>query len=99
MSTLDWGQVTPEGTDVKSNKFVYVFNHDLSSLEKIERTVRFILGRLNYYDNHLHPDPKHAITFDLRGQDIPDENVKFISKELRDKYPRNSSLIIDYKFS
>ena len=99
MNTLDWGQVTAEGADVKSNKFVYVFNHDLSSLEKIERTIRFVLGRLNHYDKHLPPDPQHAITFDLRGQEISDEYVKFISKDLMYKYPRKSSLIIDCKYS
>lgn len=53
MKTLEWGQVTPEGANADLNEFYYVYNHDLSSAEKIDRTIRFILGKLNYYDLHL----------------------------------------------
>ena len=50
MERLDWGQITPEAANIDNNEFVYVYNHDLSSSEKIDRKIRFIVGRLNCYD-------------------------------------------------
>lgn len=61
MQILDWGQVTPESANLSTNTFVYVYNHDLTSMEKVDRTIRFIIGRLFFYDNHLPKDPIHKI--------------------------------------
>jgi hypothetical protein len=67
MNQIDWGQVTPEAAD-SDRDFYYVYNHDISSIEKAERTVRFIVGRLNYYNLHLPQNPNHIIKIDIRGQ-------------------------------
>ena len=96
METIDWGQITPEGTDTNTNTFVYVYNHDLSSIEKVDRTIRFILGRLIYYDNHLPKDSNHRIKIDIRGQQINRETCDFIFHELKQKYPRPNSLEIEF---
>lgn len=92
--TLDWGQVTPEGT--KGNEFLYVYNHDLSSLDKIDRTIRFVVGRLQYYETHLPPNPKHIIKFDIRGQQVPDNIKDLISNGIKTKFERYNTINIDF---
>ena len=96
MQTLDWGQVTPEGATVDTNTFVYVYNHDLASIENIDRTIRFITGRLFYYDKHLPKDPIHKIKIDIRGQQISNETCDIIHQELKHKYSRPDSLEIEF---
>ena len=96
MQTLDWGQVTPEGANLNTNTFVYVYNHDLTSMEKVSRTIRFIIGRLLYYDNHLPKDPIHKIKIDIRGQQIENETCDIIHQKLKLKYSRPKSLKIEF---
>ena len=95
METLDWGQVTPEAVKIDSNEFFYIYNHDLTSAEKVDRTIRFILGRLYYYDKHLPKDPIHFIKIDISGQQISDATFRFIEQELKAKYPRPNSLTVN----
>ncbi len=96
MQTLDWGQVTPESANLNTNTFVYVYNHDLTSMEKVDRTIRFIIGRLFYYDNHLPKDPIHKIKFDIRGQQIENKTCDIIHQELKLKYSRPHALEIEF---
>ncbi|WP_207429369.1 hypothetical protein [Pedobacter sp. SYSU D00535] len=97
MDKLDWGIVTPEGTRLERNEFIYVYNHDLSSAEKLNRTLRFILGRLRYYDTQLPPNPKHLVKIDLRGQSVPKNTTDLLKMELNNQYPGNLtiSFIVD----
>jgi hypothetical protein len=68
MHFLDWGNVSPEAADVEKKEFYYIYNHDLSTGEKVERSLRFIIGKLNQYDKHLASNPVHIIKFEIRGQ-------------------------------
>ena len=86
MIELDWGAVTPEGADIKNNKFTYVFNHNLSSPANVKRTIRFIVGRLLFYDKHLPAIPKHEVKIDARGQHIDPTTSTFIVAEIRRLY-------------
>ncbi|HEY5772291.1 MAG TPA: hypothetical protein VIS75_06660 [Chitinophagaceae bacterium] len=95
MVTLDWGQVTPEAANIAKNEFVYVYNHDLSSPDKIDRTIRFIVGRLNYYDTQLPKNPIHLIKIDARGQQINDLTCDYIKKTLLNKYIRPDFITIE----
>ncbi|WP_343304133.1 hypothetical protein AAHN97_21410 [Chitinophaga niabensis] len=94
MERLDWGPVTPEGANLKKNEFIHVYNHDLSSTEKVDRTIRFITGRLLHYDLHLPPDPIHIIKIDARGQQIDDSTDQRIEQEIKAKYSRPEALFI-----
>jgi hypothetical protein len=94
MQTLAWGQITPEAANLERNEFVYVYNHDLASPEKVDRTIRFIVGRLNYYDKHLPKDPIHIIKIDVRGQQISDITCNNIEQELKTRYSRPNSITI-----
>lgn len=96
MQTNDWGQVTPEGVNLNTNTFVYVYNHDLTSKEKVSRTIRFIIGRLFYYDNHLPKAPIHKVKIDIRGQQVENETCDIMYQELKLKYSRPDSLEIEF---
>ncbi|WP_412465485.1 hypothetical protein [Pedobacter sp. KLB.chiD] len=96
MQKINWGKATPEGANVKDNEFFYVYNHDLTSIEKIDRTIRFVLGRLKYYDQHLPANPKHIIKFDLRGQNISDETCHYIKCAIYEAYNRYEFLEIQF---
>jgi len=96
MSTLDWGSVSPESADLMRNEFTYIYNHELSSGEKIDRTIRFIVGRLINYDAHLPKDPLHVIKIDMRGQKISDKTCDFMHNELKSKYARADFLRIEF---
>ena len=96
MKTLDWGHVTPGGANLAKNEFVYVFNHDITSSQKIDRTIRFILGKLLYYDNHLPKNARHIVNIDIRGQQMTDTTCEFISTNLIDKYKRSGLLTIRF---
>ena len=96
MQIIDWGPVTPEGANLETNTFVYVYNHDLTSTYKIDRTIRFILGRLFHYDNHLPANPTHKVNLDIKGQQIQNETCDLIYKELKKQYSRPNSLEIEF---
>lgn len=96
MATLDWGRVTPEAVNSDANEFFYIYNHDLTSTKKVDRTLRFILGRLVYYDRHLPKGPKHKIKIDIRGQQISDTTCEFIIQQLKNKYSRPELLEINF---
>lgn len=86
MNKLDWGTVTPESTNLDKNVFTYVFNHRLSSPEEVDRTVRFIVGRLLFYEKHLPANPKHSVKIDARGQNV-DQSIKaLIAQRIRELY-------------
>lgn len=95
MDTLDWGQVTPEAANIDKNEFVYIYNHDLSTPDKIYRTIRFIVGRLSYYDTQLPKDPIHLVKIDARGQQLSELTCDFIKSTLLEKYFRSGSLTIE----
>ena len=94
MQTLDWGQVTPESANIDKNEFVYVYNHDLSSPDKVDRTIRFIIGRLKYYDTHLPNNPKHIIKIDARGQQINNLICDQIKNGILTQYSKPNYLIV-----
>lgn len=94
MQTLDWGHVTPESANLSKNEFVYIYNHDISTADKVDRTIRFIIGRLNYYDTHLPSNPIHLIKIDTRGQQINDSTGDYLRTEILRRYARPDRLTI-----
>jgi hypothetical protein len=92
--SLDWGKITPEGSN--GNEILYVYNHDLSSMEKVDRTVRYITGRLNYYEMHLPENARHVIEIDIRGQKISESTLAFLADKIKERYVRHQALTIDY---
>lgn len=95
MLELNWGKVTPEFVKIEKNLFVYVFNHDLSSNVHIDRSIRFIVGRLLFYDQHLPEKAKHEIKLDIRGQNIDQSTIAYIIKMIKTMYNKPSLQNID----
>lgn len=90
MNELNWGVVTPESANLTKNVFKYVFNHKLSTPAEVDRTVRFILGRLLFYDKHLPADPKHDVKIDARGQNLDQSTVDHIVKSITQGYNKSN---------
>jgi hypothetical protein len=90
MNELDLGFVTPEAANLAENVFTYVFNHKLSTLAEVDRTVRFIVGRLFFYDKHLPANPKHEVKIDARGQNLNQSTVDHIVEEITKRYNKSN---------
>lgn len=95
MYTLDWGHITPESFNLATNDVTYVFNHDLGSEEKMERTVRFIIGRLQYYDLHLPAKPRHIVKIDARGQSLNKEHSTALQSQIESRYNKKNPLVVE----
>lgn len=95
MEALDWGQITPESYNTATKVVTHVFNHDLSSDEKIDRTIRFITGRLHYFDHHLPEDSKHDIKIDVRGQQLSEKTPSFIQHQIITRYTGVSMVTVE----
>jgi hypothetical protein len=90
MNELDWGVVTPESANLDQNVFTYVFNHKLSTSAEVDRTVRFIVGRLLFYDKHLHANPKHDVKLDVCGQNLDQNTITQIVQTTREMYTKSN---------
>jgi hypothetical protein len=88
MYDLDWGCVTPESSNLITNTFTYVFNHSLSSPAEVNRTIRFVVGRLLFYDHHLPPHSVHHVKIDARGQSLEQNAINLITKKVREMYKK-----------
>jgi len=95
MDKLDWGQVIPEGYNTQTNVILHVFNHDLTGSEKIDRTIRFIVGRLNYCELHVPAGATHFIKIDARGQQISEVTATDISNEIIKRHGKPDLLKIE----
>lgn len=94
MTEIDWGVVTPESANLAENKFTYVFNHKLSTAAEIDRTIRFIIGRLFFYDMHLPPNSKHDVKIDARGQNLQQSTVDHIVEVVKERYNKPNLMAI-----
>lgn len=67
---LDWGVITAEGFNDKTNDVILIFNCDLRSKTNINNTIQYVVGRvcwghLNFPENAL-----IKLKFDIRNQGI-----------------------------
>jgi hypothetical protein len=90
MYDLDWGVVTPEASNINENEYTYVFNHKLSTPAEVDRTIRFVVGRLRFYDKHLPNNPRHLVKIDARGQEIDQNTAELIAQTIRKMHNRSN---------
>ncbi|MGN0171888.1 MAG: hypothetical protein ACI39E_03775 [Acutalibacteraceae bacterium] len=90
IAALNWGSFTPEFS--KDNKFIHVFNHCLSNTETVQRTIRFIIGRIQWCNMYFNNQFVHAVVIDDVGQNISNETRENIRNAI-EKY------VISLKFS
>jgi hypothetical protein len=96
MLNLDWGVVTPEASNEQNNEFTYVHNHDLTTADKVDRSIRFLIGRLNFYAIHLPENGFHHVKMDIRGQQITDLTCAKIEQLIKEKYVKPDSIEITF---
>lgn len=90
--TLNWGSVTPELYNKNTNTVVHVFNHCLMDKESIDRSIKFAIGRIEWFSNYLSLDCRHEVMIDDRGQAIDDNVRNIIINSLR-KYAAKVSFM------
>ena len=73
---LDWGGVTPEIFDEKTNTAVHIVNHNLELKENIQRSINFLIVRIRWFNHHLPEGVLQKIIIDARGQGITYESLK-----------------------
>jgi len=84
ITSLDWGNVTPEFFNKEKNSAVHVFNHCLVDEESVERSIKFAIGRIEWYKEFLPDGCDHEVVFDDRGQDIDDSVRNKIAESIGD---------------
>lgn len=67
---LDWGNATPEGYSKEKNNLLQIYNVDISSAEKIENCIIYVIGRIAWANKHFPKGTSQKIVFDLRGQPL-----------------------------
>ncbi len=79
---LNWGTVTPEFYNEKKNSAVHIFNHCLEGEVNIIRSLKFAIGRIEWFNTCLPKKCSHEVVFDDRGQSINDSERIRISEYL-----------------
>lgn len=95
MYNLDWGGVTPEATNIITNECLYIYNHTLKTAVDVDRTIRFVVGRLRFYDVQLPPSARHRVKIDARGQGITEETVNLLKTSISRLYNHPKLLSVD----
>ena len=85
---MDWGILTPDVSNGKTNTIVHIFNHYISSDTSIDRTVRFVKGRILWFDNYCRQKFNHEVVIDDVGQPIDLDAKNRIISDLS-KYATN----------
>jgi hypothetical protein len=79
---LAWTQATIEQYSDQLKAGVHVFGHDLSTPEAIGRTLRFAIGRAQWFKQQLPPGTSQGAWLDDRGQSLSDISKKRIREAL-----------------
>lgn len=79
---MDWGILTADIANAKTNTVVHIFNHYISNDVSIDRTVRFVKGRILWFDNYLLQKLNHEVIIDDVGQPIGVNEKKRITSAL-----------------
>lgn len=82
LTTMDWGSFTPEFS--REKELVHVFNHFIETSEAAERTIRFIIGRIQWSNAYFHTPFVHTVVIDDVGQNISKETREHMRKSLEE---------------
>ncbi len=101
MKNLDWGHLLTSGFNQQKNEALFVYNFDLTSMEKINDIVVFIASRIFWAESQLPQGCSQIIYFDIRGQEISDENLSYliseISKVIEPRNRNNLNYSVNFK--
>jgi hypothetical protein len=77
---LAWTSATVELYSDEHHMAIHVFNHDLSTLDAVHRTLRFVIARIRWFKLQLPAGTIQGARFDDRGQTLSD----FAKRRLRE---------------
>jgi hypothetical protein len=82
--SLDWGAATAEFQNDEAKSAVHIFNHDLSTPERVDRTIRFAQARLAWCALRL-PGFAQEVWYDEREQKVEAPSREKIKARLAGK--------------
>ena len=82
--SLDWGGATSEFQDDEKKSAVHMFQHDLTTPERVDRAIKFAQARLAYCALKM-PGFSQEVWYDERGQKVAQESKQKIKAEVGPK--------------
>jgi hypothetical protein len=79
--SLDWGAATAEFQNDDAKSAVHIFNHDLTTSERVERAIRFAQARLEWCARKM-PGFSQEVWYDEREQKVSPDSRQKIKAEL-----------------
>lgn len=84
IKNMDWGVLTADIANSRTNTIVHIFNHDISTNVSIKRTIRLVIGRIIWFDQYLGQAFHHEVVIDDIGRSICLEEKNRIRNTLSD---------------
>lgn len=66
----DWGEIQSDGYNSAKNELVSVYNFDVASEEKINRSLILLVGKTIWIHMNTPKDTSQKVVIDLRGQPL-----------------------------
>ena len=95
---LDWGIVTTDFDNGKES--IHIINSNMTKKDNNNLTKSFVINKYIHYKSQISTNRKQLFVFDLRGQNINEEESIKIEKDIREgisKFDQNSELLIEFK--
>lgn len=82
--SLDWGTATAEFQNDDAKSAVHIFQHDLTTPERVERAIRFAQARLAWCATKM-PGFTQEVWYDEREQKVAPESKQKIKADVGSK--------------
>lgn len=80
---MDWEVYTADFFNEQTKTFVHVLNHFLSDGDSVDRTIRFMIGRVRWLNAYFHAASlHHRFVVDDVGRNVRPRHRKKIRKSL-----------------
>jgi hypothetical protein len=80
--SLDWGAATAEFQNDEGKTATHIFNHDLTTPDRVERSIRFAQARLAWCSRKM-PGFSQEVWYDEREQKVAPESKAKIKSEVK----------------
>jgi hypothetical protein len=80
--SLDWGAATAEFQNDEGKTATHIFNHDLTTPERVDRAIRFAQARLAWCGRKM-PGFSQEVWYDEREQKVAPEAKQKIKSEVK----------------
>jgi len=79
---LDWDEIIVEGYDEMLKEITMVFNCDISTLQKSQKVIKYVVGRTSWGYLNFPPNVAIRLSFDIRGQGVIISKSDFFKRNL-----------------